>query len=649
MYSMKENEIFPILECKYGDEDLIYNIKKKSRVLINNWYPELIGNLISTNLCSGLTTIVVGNKDNVTEIKNMLGSIDSRLLYFKTRSQLNKIKSTNDKSTSKIIKSKLEVLSRDIDRKINILDMTKEIFSRQRECGLSLLDMYEKTNKKLTQYDDKYQYYIDYKDKRIFQKYKYNEFLQMCNGIVNKNITDIYIKYRRFSNNKIFLKLKDEIKVEDINLANYKISSLLKNEWAFILPMNNNEYSKAFMDLFIDNREISDEALYDLAEKVYEENQQDSDEDNNIFDRLFSIFSSSQYEKSNKKEEEINIIYDEFLDDKENLNIFINAFNFIKNVLNDEEYQIFIRKLLEEDEIVEYLTSVKNAINIYESFKEVTVGIQMISNEEREILDYCYDNLEKKDEIEKLVEYLPEIYLYVYLEDIEETEKDNINNYKEFEYIRSDIISAIESKKDFTKMYIDSYWNECSNNILKENFCDIEDIDYDYIRCVYPCLFIEQDNDELYELLGSYCPECFIVLDSSKVFVLNYIEEDDALTVYDLNYDLKDLEKKVKYTNLQKNISDVVSKLGYNCIKNVICQNYSIDLLIVSKENEKKCLAIEIDKSIYSLDDYSVRNYDIYRKYILENNDIELIRVWSRDWWNDKREEITKLKYILKI
>lgn len=646
MSYISERNIFLLNPCKNDEIKVIETTNTSNRILIKNWNENLICNIITTNLCQGRTTVIATNQEIQDLLTNKLNLINEKILTYTNEKSINLKKINTNKQQSNSLKSKLNVLSRDIDRKLNILDETYTMFSKKRECGLSLMEIYPIINKKLTQYDEKYNHFITYKDKRNFQHFKYTELRDIIDSIINKNIVDKYIKYRRFSNNKMFLKLKDTIKKVDIDTAIYKISSLLNNEWAFILPMNNNAYNDDFMDKFIHNHNISEQELYELARDVYNKNNI-TDKKKSNFSKFFRTIFSNKVGSLKKNEEAIHEIYLEYIDNKENLNIFINAFNFLKNIITNDEFEIFIEKLLLEDEVLEYLSTLKNAINIYENFNEVTKNILELPQNELDILDYCYANVEKKEDINELLIYLPEIYLNTYLIDIEESEKNIINNYKEFEYIRDDIIVSMKSKEEFIIKYIDAYWDENYLEISKEQFDDEAVLDYDLVRCNYPCILIDSNNEELYSLLGNYSPESFIVIDESRAFILNYLGDDETKEITLCNNCPKE-ELKASYNSLQKDIVDLINKMGYECIRNVEIEGFNIDLLVISKIDKKEYLAIEFDKSVYSNADYNVRNDDVYKKCILENNDLSIIRIWNRDWFNERREEIYKLKYILK-
>ncbi|MEG0295960.1 MAG: hypothetical protein RR620_04515 [Clostridium sp.] len=659
MSFINEDELYLLSHIRDDEEKIIYSIKNKGKVLIKNSNTDLISNLISTNLCEQKTTMVVTNENIEDEIVKRLDGIKSKIVHYNDSSSIDDIGEIDDYegSISSSLKSKLDVLSRDIDKKVKILEDIKELFIKQYDCGLNLLEIYEKTSMRLTQYDERYKHYLVYKEKREFQGYKYKELEAKVEHIKSLDIINSYIKYRRFSNNKMFSKLSDEINQENIALAIYKISSILNNEWAFILPMINNKYSEAFMEVFIADRNVSEERLLELAKEInYKLNSEDDEVSysKKVKKILGSIFKKKVGEL-NDDELEVQKIYSEYLENKENLTIFINAFKFLKLIITNEEFEEFTTKLLKEDEISEYLKTLKNTINIFENFKEVTSNIKKLEDSDLEILGYCYDNVERKEEISKLLSFIPDIYLYVYQDDIEEREKNQFNNYKEFEYIRNEVILSMKSKNEFVVKYINSYWSEYVSAISKESFIQIDDEseknDFDIVRAMYPCLFIKEDNEDLYELIRNYSPECLIIVKNEKAFVLNYHiedESDDAIEEVELPK-LDDEQNNItKHSDFQKELYELIIKMGYECIKNVTISGYDVDLLVFDKNSKHELIAIEIDKSIYDLDSYSVRKDDIYKKEYLESTGVDLIRVWSRDWWNEKKEEIHRIKCILK-
>ena len=69
---------------------------------------------------------------------------------------------------------------------------------------------------------------------------------------------------------------------------------------------------------------------------------------------------------------------------------------------------------------------------------------------------------------------------------------------------------------------------------------------------------------------------------------------------------------------------------------------YKVDLAVYNEKTSKYILGIECDGAAYH-SSKSARERDIYRQRYLESRGWNIIRVWSKDWWNDPKKEVEKI------
>jgi superfamily I DNA and/or RNA helicase len=95
---------------------------------------------------------------------------------------------------------------------------------------------------------------------------------------------------------------------------------------------------------------------------------------------------------------------------------------------------------------------------------------------------------------------------------------------------------------------------------------------------------------------------------------------------------------------LEEQIMKALQDLGYTVRSQIGCSNYRIDLGIVHpKQQDKFILGIECDGAMYH-SAQTARERDRLRQQILENMGWKIHRIWSRDWWRNKNNEIHKIK-----
>ncbi len=163
-----------------------------------------------------------------------------------------------------------------------------------------------------------------------------------------------------------------------------------------------------------------------------------------------------------------------------------------------------------------------------------------------------------------------------------------------------------------------------------------------------------------------------------KIYVVSSIFADDLKVSSTLNNGPKLFKKYLKYAkavsdndqfmvkevlkslcektnNLERVQDDFVDDLAYALKKRghkvVIDAGNSrskIDLAILNPETNNYVLGIECDGKTYR-GIPSVRERDIHRKRFLESRKWEIIRVWSRDWWENREEVLDKVEHFLEI
>lgn len=96
---------------------------------------------------------------------------------------------------------------------------------------------------------------------------------------------------------------------------------------------------------------------------------------------------------------------------------------------------------------------------------------------------------------------------------------------------------------------------------------------------------------------------------------------------------------------LQKELYDTFIGLGYKIRINVNISGYNLNLVFYNNNYKIPILILECDDIIYN-SNYNAREIDIYRRNYLESTGCNIVRVWSRDWWLNKKNEIRRIQEI---
>lgn len=98
----------------------------------------------------------------------------------------------------------------------------------------------------------------------------------------------------------------------------------------------------------------------------------------------------------------------------------------------------------------------------------------------------------------------------------------------------------------------------------------------------------------------------------------------------------------------EQQVHDALSERGWKIDLQVGCSGYRIDLGVIDNNKPGRYLAgIECDGANYH-SGKSARDRDRLRQAVLEGLGWKIIRIWSTDWWIDKKEEVNRVDNMLK-
>ncbi|MCR1847892.1 AAA domain-containing protein [Paeniclostridium sordellii] len=134
-------------------------------------------------------------------------------------------------------------------------------------------------------------------------------------------------------------------------------------------------------------------------------------------------------------------------------------------------------------------------------------------------------------------------------------------------------------------------------------------------------------------------------LDYCEAIFLNHKEKaDKILKEVCSNKDINNL----KYTN--KDESPLETQIREALVNKGVCLNqqvqqlgFRIDMAVIDPRNANRyLLAIEADGATYH-SSRTAKERDLYRQRLLEEKGWEFIRIWSKDWWNNKDREVERV------
>ncbi|MDU2458673.1 hypothetical protein [Clostridium sp.] len=680
---VKEEEVLSTLSFDYIIESIIRYLKDNKDLIINNCSEEYLINIFECILYKLLfneNQVLILCDDYINKVidTSVIKNLDKRAIYLKGsidfESNLKERLLSLPEATGKTIISKVEVLSRSIDKKTTqLIDLIK-LFTLSNNKSLSLIEKYKVTQRKLNKYDSLYEYYSIYRIRKPFEKYSYFEVDNCVNEIIKSDLIKKYIKYRRFIDNNKFKILKEPVNYEMLNLAIYKIDELNKDT-NFKVPLNYSQYTEDFIETLSINQKMPNEDLKSLVNLVnlkYNYNLLTHQKKN----RLLSIFTkrkdNAKYENNLNKYSSIeDDITKEYEDNLRNINSYIDKLNFLKNVLNDEEYKSFLAALIRGKDLKDDLLKYRKIFYISYEMRDVLNLLKHLSEIEIEILNYAYNNIEDKKYMEDIIISIPKLKLYLEIEEDEIRFSDTIDKYKDFGKLLNELNEDIRIRNSLISESINYIWDNKLREKLeigKNNIDKVDFSDKEITKSLFPCIISKLDNLQLKNINDNNIKFDKVIYlgkitnlddktletlkDLSKSIIILCKDKVDTplnLKSYE-NIDILNIDIPITYDNSSENIiineiQKYLEGLGYISEKNVCIDNFNIELLI--KDNNLNTIAaLKIDSETININS-SYKLKDIYLNKVLKDKNIKLYRVWSRDWWINKSKELCKLEEFL--
>lgn len=545
-----------------------------------------------------------------------------------------------DDNYKKIDIKKITVLKRQINNNSKNIIKIFSSFVNKDSISYSLNDLYSITNKSIEFKDKEFEYYSILSKSSVILENNASKIIEEVNYLIKNNYVNSFIKYKKFKDNKKFDIVKDDINKGDIDKVIKKLGGILNNSFAFIPPIYFNEYTGDFENEKIYYNNYSYDQIKDIVKNInYKHNKE-------ILDKVESLkwykclgikkhkemvaTKKKLYEEYNKKE---NLICNQYIENIEYLKMFLESFSFVSKVYKDEVLEEINKRITNQEELYNYIYYIKETLCIYKDYLILKSNIEMLSETSMEFLDYIYEKLTNKKDLNNVLEFIPNYYYYKNIESIEDNNIDLINSYNK---VYEKIIKLNEALKLYNKILLKILREICNREIRRfsiENNIKIDELNINKLTN-------ERYSKENINFLLKMFP--IIILDEKqyieyknsidKVFDL-VVKQSDLMETSDRSYEK---ENKICNEKLDRSIFKMLNNLGYT---------------IFQKENDISVIYVDFEKAknkVIYINNKDIFDYQELIKIIdLMNLGSKIIFVWYRNWWMNKSEEVQKIHKLL--
>ena len=596
-----------------------------------------LNDLIEACLENKNIAIIISNY----EIEDVLIYLKNYILNNITIEELKKrVHAVSINHTIDMVKiKKFNILNREIsNNKKKIMEIFLSFIKKDNE-GKSLNDLYSITKKSLEFKDKEFKYFCILNKFKLFTDNNKEAIIENIQKLFEGEYINLFIKYKKFNGNKKFNIINKELTNEDIVKVKLKMSGILNNTFAFIPPIYYNKYTSDFERENIYYKNYNENQLLEVVKRInYKHNKKMLDKITDIkWYKLNDILNHKRILNENK---EINneylrqqeIIYNQYIENIENLALFSNSFGFIKKVFKNEVLDEINNRITNEEDLYNYISYLKETLSSYEEYLVVASKIEMLNDIQSDILNYCYDKIDNKKDLGEIIQFIPNYFLYKEIE-IDEIENEiEINNYESIDNKINNIYLALSSYKNIALQVLQEYSNKTTNDFIKENSIDIFSLNYKeivdnkykkenykFLSKLYPITVIYEeefkDNKKVIE------KNFDIVIKSSDFFIYNGIDQYKSEVLCN--------------ERLDKKITTLLSNLGYRIFDN---ENNNSVLYVLGCKCQGSIKTLYINNG----ESFSINNLIELLNLIDKNG--KIIYIWYRNWWLNKAEEIDSLQ-----
>lgn len=478
--NFKERDINLISKLDYSQENAVNMVNKSNNLVIygppGTGKSETIVNIIGDALSKGKRVLMVSQKKAALDvIYNRLGSLNSKsILIHDINSDKKKFYSMmssaleNEEKLDLNLQEGVIKKSDYIDNKILDLEKIADVLYTKREFGLSLQEMYEKTKVINSKEDPRYEEFLRFRKKNVFENFDYFTLKKTIEEI-NEDTINSFMTYTKLTKENEFIDDIDlSMNLMDIVEFSEKIIKVRESIKKITdKAKENKDLYKSLMAEYKNNSYyLKEDKVNDLAININK--KENGYLLNKINDnRWWSISYWTNYSKNKKLELENKNKFEE--NEKRIINELnamakdiTNSFNdiaIIKKALNERVYNVVVEELLKGEDLTEYFNDVITVLELSEKYKKELSIVKELNDLKIKILEYALsDNLETiKYRISSLLEF-------IVLNNILKLEKDYdiINGLKlinNFENNVELINIEMQNKRENVRKLIINKWN----------------------------------------------------------------------------------------------------------------------------------------------------------------------------------------------
>lgn len=528
------SDTYPITENDYAQSTSLQQINECGNAVIfgppGTGKSQSIVNIISDSIIKGKKVLVVSQKKVAMDVVyNRLGILANKTMY------LTDIEKSSTMFYDKIKRIHNEVLNshnteyieqeaklaEEIKQEVLHLESLSNALFNPLPYGISLQKLYE-NSLQVKKGTFEFKIHKSLLENEKLLSYDYHTLKNLTQKISEKKKDQLYYNYSQLlSKNPFIAFLKMDINIDTYNSLSTYINKLLDSH---IEPFDFSKYALLKPVLF----------MYLINENI---NEKETNKVINLIARSF-VKNNQSKEKVNIKETNANLRND-FKELIEKVKQFISEYSLLKDSLTSEGYSIIADNILCGNRSQVKLLS--EALKNYNTIKDMRQNLDMLSDDEKYVLDFAYGLSKNEDEIKDVISKLLPIRNYQEIVKAEEKEDKKLSLILDYESTKERIINLKTEQLDtnrniaynaFDSIYKDFYSSRKDNKDYlyvinkQENMWNIRktlEFFHEYLLKLFPCWMMSPENVSSVMPLKANLFDVVVFDEASQIFIENSI------------------------------------------------------------------------------------------------------------------------------
>lgn len=541
-----DERVYTINDLDYAQENAIQKLNESGNMVIygppGTGKSQTIVNIISDALCKNKRVLVVSQKKAALDVVfNRLKNLNSKCMFI-TDAEKNKVafyERCNQMHQAVInsakpldAKAQFDEVENNIKKETRELQIISDTLFSKTPFGLSLQEMYTSSARIGKKSFDYVLYKLMLKNKELMAM-DYKSLSSTLRVIKEKNKANLYYRYIELKkNNPLVDHIKPKVEIHVINQTKTFLKELTAKN---IVPFDTakHPHARQLLIYMLENGVETTDQMKPLVKMIAEVENKKLHTALAWSKVLFPAYPFVKH-SMNKKERAIE---ENFQSTMVDIQDYIKNYSLLTKVLDRKGYLMTIDNIINGNAI--FLRLLLNALDDYLEIRDVNVALQGLTDEEKTILNFAYENAKNARQYRDIVDKILEIRIYHETIKYEEPNKEKLSKIIDFENIRNRILSLKKEEKEvskniclgkFKEEYVE-YFNSSPENknylfqITKQQgllpIRKMMDLYGDFLLKLFPCWLLSPESVSTIFPLKKEMFDIILFDEASQVFIEN--------------------------------------------------------------------------------------------------------------------------------